>query len=223
MNEQLDLSIRKKEAELQPFLSSMEQLRLQFVNDTTRFATEWFEEKAREYATKKPEITISLGNEQLAKMKAQVSNLAKNADRIVSDALRRPEFWWHLTPHVNAPVAAYEHLGNDKVGNKFPEVLDKPVRRALGELGNILEQFGYGVTTGALRASYPEFWFECTEDSGSSVRPYFPHLFEWSEEMQYIIVKYDGLYKNAIVLFEEITMLKEEKKKQEAKALWESA
>ena len=222
MNEQLDLSIRKKEAELQPFLSSMEQLRLQFVNDTTRFATEWFEEKAREYATKKPEITISLGNEQLAKMKAQVSNLAKNADRIVRDALGHPEFWWHLTPHVNAAAAAYEQLGNDKVGNKFPEVLDKPVRRALGELGNILEQFGYGVTTGSNKASYPEFWFECKEDSGS-VRPYFPHLFEWSEEMQNTILEYDGPYKKAIVPFEEITMLKEEKKKQEAKALWESA
>ena len=203
-------------------LSHMERLRLQFVNDTTRFAAEWFEEKAREYATKKPEITINLGKEQLAQMKAQVSNLAKNANRIVLDALGHPEFWWHLTPHVNAPAAAYEKLGNDKVGNKFPEVLDKPVRRALGELGNILEQFGYGVTTGALRGSYPEFWFECLEDSASKVRPYFPHLLEWSEEMQNTIMKYDGQYKKAIVLFEEITMLKEEKKRQEAAALWNS-
>ena len=154
-------------------------------------------------------------------MKAQVSNLAKNADRIVRDALGHPEFWWHLTPHVNAPVAAYEHLGNDNVGNKFPEVLDKPVRRALGELGNILEQFGYGVTTGSFRGSYGEFWFESIEDS-DSVRPYFPHLFEWSEEMQGTIMKYDVLYKEAIALFEEITMLKEEKKKQEAAALWNS-
>ncbi len=77
LSESLDLSIRKKEAELQPLLSRMEQLRLQFVNDTLGFAALWFEEKAREYATKKPETTITLGKEQLAQMKVQVSNLEK--------------------------------------------------------------------------------------------------------------------------------------------------
>jgi len=108
------------------------------------------------------------------------------------------------------------------LGTSSPKGLDKPVRRALGELGNILEQFRHDVTTGANRASYPEFWFECTEDSRSGVRPYFPHLLEWSEEMQNTIMTYDGPYKKAIVLFEEITMLKEEKKRQEAAALWNS-
>ena len=90
-------------------------------HDTIGFAALWFEEKARKYATKKPEITIGLGLEQLAQMKAQVCELARNADRIVRDALEDPEFWWRLTPHMNAPAAAYEQLGNDKVGNKFPE------------------------------------------------------------------------------------------------------
>ena len=113
-------------SELQPLLSRMERLRLQFVNDTIGFAALWFEEKAREYATKKREITMSLGMEQLAQMKAQVCQLARNADRIVRDALEDPDFWWHLTPHMNAPAAAYEQLGNDKVGNKFPEGLDSP-------------------------------------------------------------------------------------------------
>ncbi len=93
---------------------------------------------------------------------------------------------------MNAPAAAYEQLGNDRVGNKFPEVLDKPARRALGELGNILELFGYGVTTGANRGSYPEFWFECLDDSGSKASLYFPHLLEWAEEMQNTIMTYDG-------------------------------
>jgi predicted DNA binding CopG/RHH family protein len=77
LGESLDVSIRKKEAELQPLLSRMETLRLQFVNGTTGFAALWFEEKAKEYATKKHEITINLGKEQLAQMKVQVSNLSK--------------------------------------------------------------------------------------------------------------------------------------------------
>lgn len=223
MSGDIDAQIRKKEAELQPLLTRMEEIKLQFIADVIRFAAKWYDEKASEYATKKAEVTLKLGTEKLALMKAQVSELSRNASKIVNENLADPEFWWHKAPLVNASPSAYEQLGNDQVGNKFPEVLDKPVRRALGELGNVLEQFGYGVTTGALRASYPEFWFENKNGTGYYTRPFFPHLYEWSSEMQYTISKYDGVYKKAIVLFNEIVMLKEEKKRQEAKALWEKA
>ena len=214
--------LEKKEEELQPLILRMENLSQRFVDETTRFASEWFEKKAFEYATKKPEITMNLGKEQLAQMKAQVTAISRNAGKIVNNALSDPTAWWHRNPRVNEPTGAYEQLGNDKVGNKFPEVLDKLVRRALGELGNILEQFGYGVTTGTQASAYPEFWFEHDEEPGA-IRPFFPHLFEWSREMQDTIIDYDPLYKQAIVLFDEITKLKEEKKRQEAAALWNSA
>jgi hypothetical protein len=222
MSADVDVSIREKEAELRPLILRMDNLRLRFADDTMRFAAEWFEEKALEYVTKKPEITMKLDKEQLTQMKRQVSVLSRNAGVIVRKALSDPAAWWHMNPHVNEPVAAYEQLGNDKVGNKFPEVLDKPVRRALGELGNILEQYGYGVTTGVQASAYLEFWFERDCQTGA-IRPFFPHLFEWSQEMQDTIMEYYGVYKRAIVLFEEITLLKEEKKRQEAAALWNSA
>jgi hypothetical protein len=222
MRRDLDDLIRKKEGELQPFLLRMEALRRQFVDDVTKFVAQWYEDKAKEYATKKPEITLNLGKEQLVHMKTKVGDLAKDSGKIVTAALSDPSFWWHQTPHVNAPPSAYEQLGNDQVGNKFPEVLDKPIRRALGELGSVLEQFGYGVTTGAMKSSYPEFWFECPEGDETDMRPFFPHLFEWSEAMQETIAKYDVEYKKAIAVFDEITSLEEEKKKQEAKALWDS-
>ena len=199
----------------------MDNLSQRFIDDTTRFAAAWFESKTFEYATKKPEITMKLGKEWLAQMKVQVTALSRNAGHIVSNALSDPAAWWHRNPHVNEPVGAYEQLGNDKVGNKFPEVLDKPVRRALGELGNILGQFGYGVTTGNQASAYPEFWFE--RDETGAIRPFFPHLLVWSKEMQDTIIEYDGVYKRAIMLFDEITKLKEEKKRQEAAALWDSA
>ena len=221
MIENIDVSIGKKEVELQPLLLHMERCKLQFINDTTQFARAWFVKEALEYAMKKPEITLQLDKEQLAKMKEQVNNLANNADKIVTNSLLDPELWWHRTPHVNADAAAYEQLGNDTVGNKFPEVLDKAVRRALGELGTILEQFGYGVTTSALNVSYAEFWFERNQETGG-IHPFFPHLLEWSQEMQNTVMKYDVVYKKGLAVFKEIMLLKDEKKRQEAAALWNS-
>jgi hypothetical protein len=32
-------------------------------------------------------------------------------------------------------------------GNKCPDIIDKPIRKTLGKLGVILEEYGYDVTT----------------------------------------------------------------------------
>jgi hypothetical protein len=188
-----------------------------------RFAAKWYEETAAFYVTKYSEITLSLNKEKIATMKAKVNELARNADKIVKNALSEPNIWWHQAPRKHDSFSLYEQLGNEQVGNRFPEVVDKPVRHALGELGTILEQFGYNITTkGAFGGSYPEFWFDYSEGPGSAARPYFPHLLEWSEEMKDILQKYDGLFKKAGVLFNEVEKLKEEKKKRQARMLWDS-
>jgi hypothetical protein len=197
----------------------MEQLRLQFVDEVVRFAQVWFEETAMHYVTKFSEVTLSIGKEKVARMKAKVNELARNAGSVVNRALSDPSVWWHMAPRKHDYYALYEQLGD-----KFPEVVDKAVRRALGELGTILGEFGFGVSTdGGSKGSYPEFWFEYPEGAGlSDARPFFPHLLVWSEEMQYTIQRYDGLFKRASKVFNELEELKEEKKRQQARELWES-
>ncbi len=222
MNENIDFLIEKKEAELRPLYARMEELRLQFIDDTVKFAAKWYAETAKLYVTKYSEITLSLSKEKLASMKAKVNELSRNADKFVKNSLSEPNVWWHQAPRKHDSFSLYEQLGNDIVGNRFPEAVDKPVRRALGELGGILEQFGFNVTTGALKGAYPEFWFTCPAGEGTAPYPYFPHLLTWSEEMQDTIQRYNGLFKKAIALYNEVEVLKEEKKKQKAKELWDS-
>jgi len=101
-------------------------------------------------------------------------------------------------------ISQYEPLGDDRVG-KFPAKIDTPVRRALGELGVILEQFVFRITViSALKTSFPEFWFRAPEDPMADTHPFYPHILAWSEEMQYIIRCYNAQFKQAIVLYKEI-------------------
>jgi predicted DNA binding CopG/RHH family protein len=218
MSEDLDLSIQKKEAELKPLRQRMEELRAQFINDTARFAAEWFEETAQLYATKKAEVTISMGKERLADMKQKVNGLARNADKLISNALSGPSIWWHQEPRIEDSLYQYE-----QVSTRFPELLDKPIRRVLGELGVILEHYGYGVTVGvAAKEPYLEYWYERIADPTIPPHPYFPHLLVWSDEMQRTLMRYDGLFKQAFRLFIEIQKLKEEKKRRQASDMWKS-
>jgi predicted DNA binding CopG/RHH family protein len=223
VNEQdLDNKITEKEAELTKLRDQMEHYRLQFIKDTGLFAKSWFEETAKNYVVRHPEITMSMSEEKLAQMKNMVNELIENAQKIVNDALSRQGIWWNLKPKKNESFSSYEQLGDESVGNKFPASVDRPVRRALGKLGVVLEKFGYKVTVNESNVwAYPEFWFETIEEEGSVV-PCFPHLLVWSEAMQSTLQQYDALFRSAIVLFNEIEKLKGEKKKQEISQRWDS-
>jgi predicted DNA binding CopG/RHH family protein len=220
MSEDLDVSIQRKEAELQPLRQRMEELRVQFISDTVKFAAKWFEETAQLYVTKKPEVTINMSKERLADMKQKVINLTKNADTLITKVLSGANLWWHQDPRKEDSIYQYQ-----QVSTRFPELLDKPIRRALGELGVILEQYDYGVTVGIYaKESYMEYWYERPPDSAPTTapHPYFPHLLVWSDEMQHTMTQYDAIYKQAFKLFIEIQKLKEEKKRLQASALWNS-
>jgi len=223
MSHTIDAQIQEKEDELNPIVSRMDALRLQFINDTTQFAAKWFEETLKEYATKYPEIILRLSREKLSSMKAQLAVLVKNAGTPVNEALSIPGVWWHLKPVINDDCSQYEQLGNDNVGNRFPEKIDYAVRLALGELGVILEKYGFNVTTDPAKKSvYPEFWFSRPENGEKAAHPYYPHLLKWSEEMKDTMQKYNSLFKRAIVLFSELQNFKNEKRRREASELWES-
>ena len=195
----------------------MEELRLQFVTEVVGFAAKWYVETARLYVASHSEITLAMSKEKLASMKNSVNNLVKNAEKTVTSALSGPEVWWHMAPAKNSQLSMY-----DQFDNRFPETVDRAVRRVLGELGGTLEEFGYGVTVGgAKKLGYPEFWFEGSEDPETPVRPFFPHLLVWSAQMQDVIRQYSETYKKALALVDEIERLKEENKKQQARDLWD--
>jgi predicted DNA binding CopG/RHH family protein len=220
MSKDIDLSIQKKETELQPLLQHMEQLRMQFISGTVKFAAKWFSETAQLYVTKKPEVTINMSKERLADMKQKVLALAGNAGALIANALSGKALWWHQEPRKEDSIYQYQ-----QVSTRFPELLDKPIRRALGELGVILEQYDYGVTVGVYaKESYMEYWYERPADTESccAPRPDYPHLLVWSDEMQHTMTQYDAVYKQAFNVFLEIQKLKEDKKRRRASDLWNS-
>lgn len=215
MSEEIDLLIESKEAELLPFRSRMEELRAQFTQETIRFTADWYEVTAKEYVMKYPQATLSMSAEKIALMKSKINNVVRNTENNVKKQLGNPELWWHEKPHLHDSIDRYK-----QVGDRYPEVLDKAVRRALGCLGMVLEDFGFNVSASGSTISYHEFWFESLV--GAQAIPSYPHLLKWTKAMEGILREYDGHYQEAMGLYNEIFQLKEEKKRQEALTLWNS-
>jgi hypothetical protein len=215
MSEEIDSLIENKEAELLPFISRMEELKVEFTKETAAFASEWYRKTAKDYITKSPEVTLSLTEERIADMKAGVNELVKNAEKTVHKELDNPTLWWHMDPHLRESIERYR-----QVADKFPEVLDRAVRRTLGHLGVVLERFGFRVTASGCSGTYYEFWFERL--GKLETVPLYPHLLKWTDSMQDTIRLYDAQYVEATGIFVEIQELKGEKKKLEALSRWDS-
>jgi predicted DNA binding CopG/RHH family protein len=216
MSEEIDILMERKEAELLPLRLHMEELKIEFIKQTVDFTVEWFRKTAKEYITKYPEITLKMSEEKIASMKAKVNQLVKNTEKIVRGELDNSALWWHQKPRLHDSINQYK-----QVADKYPEALDHAVRHVLGHLGRVLEESGFNVTTSSNTGAYKEFWFE-NPIGGKQTVPCYPHLLSWTKEMQDTIKEYDAQFTKAIMLFEEIQQLKEEKKRQEALTRWDS-
>jgi len=217
MSEDITFQIERKETELFPFCSRMEEIKLKFLKETVSFTIEWYKKTTKEYITKYPEVTLNMKEEQMTNMKTHVNELIRDTEKIVKNELEKPALWWHQRPRLHDSITQYL-----QVADKYPEILDRAVRHVLGRLGLILETYKFNVTAIGNSSSYQEFWFDLPKGIYSTSNPYYPHLLNWSEEMQDTVREYNTQYIKASVIYNEIQKLKEDKKKQQALTRWDS-
>jgi hypothetical protein len=223
MENNLERDVKEKEENFANLCAEMEKLELQFIDEATRFAGQWFSETARHYVAKNSDYTLSLGP-KIADLKTAVNTLVSNSEEIIRTVLTGPNIWWHMKPDLHSSISQYELLGNQGGGHRFPDVIDRSLRYALGELGCVLEKFGYNVITSGVNSKlYPEFWFYTSEDPKTQTTPYYPHLIEWSTDMIETVQKYNDFYIQAIALLREIQDIRDNIKKQQVLNLWETA
>jgi len=208
--------MQRKESELLPLCANMEKFKIEFIKVTLDFVSEWYKKTAKEYVAKYPEITLGMSEETISKMKGKITELVGNSKKIVKDELENSELWWHQKPHLHDSIAQYK-----QIADKYPEILDRAVRRALGRLGIILEEFRFNVNASGRTGSFQEYWFEHLLNT-NNVAPFYPHLLKWTEEMQDSVRKYNDQFTQAINLYNEIQKLKEQHKKQQALSRWDS-
>jgi hypothetical protein len=221
MSEKLEDLLATKESELFSLCSIMQKIKLQFINDISDFAAKWYEETARQYIKKYSEVSLNLSIDSFGDLKKRVKRLVAESKAISEKVFAQPYIWWHERPELHSAVSLYDQLGDQQVGNKYPEVIDRPIRIVLGELGIILEEFGFSVRTGVTYGPHnEEYWFEKTEDKTTS--PYFPHMLEWSKQMQETLNEYNQLYKQAMLVLQSIQTVKDEIKKRKIIDLWDS-
>jgi hypothetical protein len=216
----IDVAISNEQEKLAKYQIEMQTVRQSFMKATIVFFTNWYESSARHYVTSESQNTISLGKEKLVELKVKLKDITDNAEKYVNEFLSADSLWWQSSlkdgDNFVSPYSQY--------GSKCPEIIDHPIRKGLGKLGVLLEEYGYNVATKA--GSYDDevsVWNnKNVSPYPSNPVPYFPDSLEWSSDMKVLMKRYDELCKQAHEAISNIKRFEQSKIDKLAADLWDS-
>ncbi len=198
----------------------MQAISLQFIKATGAFFAIWYNSTAKQHAIKGSQNTLNLGKDRLIELKAKLKDLTDNAEKCANDFLSANSLWWHLSLNdEDISASAYSQYGS-----KVPKIIDQPIRKGLGILGVILEEYGYNIATKA--GNYDD---EISVWNNKNVGPYstnpvpfYPDSLDWSLDMKDLMKRYNEIYKQAHESYLTIKRFQQSKLAKQAADLWDS-
>jgi hypothetical protein len=221
MTESFDTSIANLQKQLELNKLEMEEIRQRFKNASAIFIANWYNLTATNYACKDSQNTLKLGRDRISSMKIKLKGLIDDAERVANEFLDEPSLWWHLEAKIeNTNTSCYQQSEY-----KCPEIIDKPIRKALGKLGIILEEYGYNVNTKGGRSGddLPVWNNKNVCRPPANPVPYYPDSYDWSKDMKDIMKKYNEIFKQAYSALSDIKRLNQMKLDKQASDLWNSS
>jgi hypothetical protein len=215
-----DLEISIQQEKLEKYKIEMQIVRQSFIKVTGDFFATWYDSTARHYITSGSQNTIRLGKDQLAKLKAKLKDLIDNAAKYADDCLSADSLWCKLPPKTEDNyVSAYSQHGTN-----CPEIINKPIRKGLGKLGVLLEEYGYNVATkpGTYDDNVSIWNNKNISPYPTNPMPYYPDSLDWSPKMKTLMKRYDELCKQAQDAYSNINRIQQSKIDKQASDLWDS-
>ena len=133
----IDLAISIEREKIEKFKMEMQTVHQQFIKAAGAFFAIWYNLIARQYVIGGSQNTLSLGKDKLALLKAKLKDLIDNSEKCANDFLSDNSLWWHLSPN-DEKIGASAYL---QYGSKVPEIMNQPIRKGLGILGVLLEEW----------------------------------------------------------------------------------
>lgn len=183
-----------------------------FVEATGQFAADWIGVHVRGEVEREHEHTLTLGQDKLRELKADVAAAQREAPGRTEDALKGLPWGFSHAPDDKAPKSSnytsdYSPLAL-RSPRRAPDVVTKGLRGVLGEAGRILDKYGYPGGSN---------W----KAGGTGYR--YPYGLDLSEEANNALDAAAQVDGEVIKLRKQIIELKRQIGEARAKAAWEEA
>ncbi len=215
----IDAAISNQQEKLVKYKIEMQTVRQLFMKATSVFLPIGANQ-LQDIIISESQNTIRLGKDKLIQLKVKLKDIIDNSEKNVNELLSADSLWWQssLKERDNF-VSAYSQYGR-----KCPEKIDHPIRKGLGKLGVLLEEYGYNVATkaGSYGVEISVWNNKNVSPYPSNPVPYFPDSLEWSSDMKVLMKRYDELCKQANEAISNIKRFEQSKIDKLAADLWDS-
>ena len=168
----------------------------QYLQATTNYVRGLYESVARSIAISESETTQSIGAERIKQLKAEIKTLQGQTPTIIQQLFEQHPYWSNTHPNPR------EQRPPDPAINQR---LNSDLRKALGFLNPVLNNFGYKGQFGP-RDGMPAYEGDLSEN----------------DEMKTIRGKYEAVQAKAEFIRTQRVNLEAEQRKAEAQKLWDS-
>lgn len=203
-----DKIIQEAQDKISLNLKNAESARRDFIESTKSFVANWFKGEIERQVTSQPEVTKSLGKEQLSKLKTGLSEIIAKAPEYVASRLDLAE-QWPLQRENENPTNSSKFY---EIQSKAREVMDIEIRRLFGHAGKLLIDFGF---------AKPDKNGSWTGIPGSL--PTYNYGISWDKPMELKWRQFDSASKNILSARRDLDVAKSAKSRAEAEDLWNAA
>jgi hypothetical protein len=197
------------EAQLQLLALELDEVAEAYRIVTARWLADWYDDEAKRALTAQPDKAAELSDDELTALHDQISHLIDGVDVIV--AVHLGDVVW---PHHGADE---EILAADAEMVLLPESVDAGQRRAMGAVGEILVQHGFGKAVDVSLTDATSYDWRI--DSGHVE---YPFLVTISEEAKLVFTDYCERWPILQVLVREKHGFDLERQRSEVLDRWEN-
>jgi hypothetical protein len=185
-----------------------------------RWLGSWWRDVVAQVISRHPTVVERLSaNEELSDVKANVESLLSSAGQVIAHEFGDDEIWAHRWPLSRLERAAKsmttyqdDEVSYRTTGNRAPDHMDEPTRRAMGRLGEILQPAGLDP---------PEHSHRSFEMRGGALR--YSFAYDWNQETSDELATYAELYAGLLGTVKELADTKEQVAQSKARDLWNDA
>ncbi|MFP3509407.1 hypothetical protein SB775_07015 [Peribacillus sp. SIMBA_075] len=199
--------IKEKEKQKQELITQMEVLKEKYLEQLIVFVDLWIEKESLSTIKSNPDKVIDLGESRAKELKNEILKLRAGSSELVYKNMNSQHIWWH----TNQDKALY--YGN---GYKLLDRIDKPIKKMLGVLGGLLNDYGI------IKISTGYGAFSSSEASSNWSNEGYKLRITYSDELYATNKAYVSLISETQGINLEIEELENKKKRENVEDWWDS-
>jgi hypothetical protein len=209
---QPDVRITEIESHLTGLRNQMEPITRQFEEAARTFLADWYFQQLEDMRQAHSETVTALGKDRIHMLKADVNGLVAQLPQRIEKEFSQAKYWTHRNEQADDPIQQEKQYVVE--GEHPSDAFATGMSKLLGELGGILERYGFPVAE-----SHNDIWGR----KSLLQQGQYQQAISWPPSLLSLLKQYHPLCKEYVSAYLGLHKAKHDKEVEMANGLWDAS